>query len=473
MQTASAKTLQTLFQELLDLRSRFVDVKVPYGQLTGAVRKTPGLGHDGQLVDISSFVLHGADVAFSLDDSAWSQLAQRLSEDNKLTVDTRYMKLLNEREDPAALDILRDNVNYWIKQRRDDRHASMAHKRVLFRLRAKDPMARLDPENPFSDPTPEALRDAELSARAVLSDRYLIIDNVTIAATLAQLLSDKLKLSEAEFNWAVGARVFNWRLDPKGMDILIANPKMAFNLNDPDAGVQYKDEGGFKSTGCAPKHGWLQVDQDGNFGMRGTGGISQARLGSDQPPLLVFPASRIRNSETGHGGLSVETGIYEAICNNTCFVGEGVQQRHLGGAIQLDDNASEETFRRTIQLVMAKLADNTATVFDPKPFETHCRNFLSLFQVEIQPSGVSEIVSSSLSVLGLSAELLDDIMQAYQPLRADGVHTLGDVQRAVTQAAQKPELTATAASGLEDLGGRFLEGCEWLPKEARGLIVTA
>lgn len=466
-----AITLTDLRDTLREQALRHVDLYVPYQHLLAHVTESYAVDEKGDCVTVPETILHtygGLRLEFSK--PVYSQLAERLSEDGKKTMPAQYMRLLQGFRDLKSAKILADNLNYCLGRRHGDRHRNNARKKLLIRATAPVALEREDPNDPGSAPTEGALAESpNLSMRAVLTDRYLRIDHLVLLKQLVMILSDRHDFRNNQTNWAAGVQAFNWRLTESNMDLLIANPQMAFDLNNPEAGVQKAPDGGFHQTGCAVGHGWLQASGSNNYGLRGSEAITEARLGGDKP-LWVFPSARIRNSETGHGGLSVDSGIYEAVCNNTCMIGAGMKRSHVGGSVQLDEDASERTRRRTLELVMSRFSDSVASVFDPAPFETRCRDFLSLFDIEVPEGKVKEVVASACAGAGLSSDILDTVLEGYE--RLGSKNTLGDVQRAITQAAQCASLSGVA-SDLENLGGDLVaKGTKALSSEGRALLAS-
>lgn len=172
-----------------------------------------------------------------------------------------------ERMLQLAPQLLAANVNWWLKTTNED-------KKFLVRL--------IDDE-----------------VRALLSDRYRPISHLDLLTTGVQVITGRDGAEGRERPWARGARCFTWRLTPTSMDVCLLNPSTRVDLNNLDRGVEY-DNPGIADLG----DGWIRA----NGGRTGDGSH------------WVYPAARIRNSETGHGGLYIQSGLFEAVCSNSCWL---------------------------------------------------------------------------------------------------------------------------------------------------------
>jgi hypothetical protein len=212
------------------------------------------------------------------------------------------------------------------------------------------------------------------------------------------------------------------------------NPGISVDLDHLESGVQLQAQG--EEPEGPEGHGWLK-------GGRGEGGS----------PLL-FPTCRIRNSETGHGGLSVEAGLYEKICDNTAHLGFQLSQVHLGGVLDEADLWSSETLRKMNLVIFAKVQDILRSVFNPERLLESARRFKGLEAIEVQAVPTAERI---VKLNGLTEDVRDEILAAYYSM-TKARPNLFDIQRAVTGAAhafreEAPELS----SKLEDIGGALIE----------------
>jgi hypothetical protein len=321
-------------------------------------------------------------------------------------------------------ELLAANVNRWWGQISLDAKDAGKPKRVLVRL----------------------LGD---KIRALLSDRYRIVDHLDLATIAVQVIT--AQDGEQENPWARGARCFTWALNDIKMDLGLVNPGMVVDLENLERGVQcgcpgdktYNAGGGtgFVYPGAVHEHDKTIY----NWGDR------------PKPPTgthPVFPAAFVKNHEGGGGSAIIEVGMYEAVCDNTCRIGKSLVRRHIGGTLEMHDLDSPETLRRQNELVFSRFADTLRQAFDPDKFLALCKKFKGLEDTEVP--GVIEAVDQIVKVNGLTPALREDILAAYTPA-TPGRDTVLDVQRAITNAANSVrDKDYDAAEDLERVGGRLI-----------------
>lgn len=269
--------------------------------------------------------------------------------------------------------------------------------------------------------------------RAFLSSKYRPISHLDVLTTAVQVITGKDGEAGQEAPHARGARCFDWGISPTNLNVGLVNPSMQVNLKDLAKGVQFNRPGGYQAD--APNHGWMRPGKDTDGGH------------------WVFPVAWVRNSETGHGGLSISGGLYEAICDNTAKVGKDFMQVHIGRDME-EGEFSAKTYEKINAVIFAKAADVMRNVFEPELLLENARKMAGL---KGEPADVKAAADSIVKLPGMTEDVRDDILAAYQPLDA-GRDTLLDVQRAVTAAAhayraEKPEV----AMALEELGGAIIE----------------
>jgi len=331
--------------------------------------------------------------AYGVQDQVHSQFA------SKFGISGHYYSHMRER---GAHDLLATNLNYWRGQANGD-------KRLV--------------------------RFIDDQVRAFVSDRYRPVDDLDLLTTAIQVVLGKDGPNGEEKPWARGAKAFDWGLSPTRMDVCLLNPGIQIDLNDLKAGVQSNQTGDYRPD--APNHGWIKNDK-----------------GRDGGSHFVFPAARITNSETGHGGYNIQAGIFEAICDNTAWIGFELAQRHLGRVLEEDDFLSPETLKKENEVIFSKVADIVRSVFSPENFLENAKKMKGLQKVEIE---VKVAVNQIATLPGMTEEIRDDILSAYEPLNQQK-DTLLDLQRAVTAAAHaRRETDKESAYVLEELGGQIIE----------------
>jgi len=329
--------------------------------------------------------------AYGIQEQVHPQLA------GKFWISGHYYSALREKK---AFDLLATNLEYW-------RERSKGENRLV------------------------RLIDADV--RGFLSDRYRPIDHLDIATIAIQVVTGRDAEGGKEKPWAKGAKAFDWGLTPTRMNLGFFNPGIQINLCDLKAGVQFNKPGGYDPD--APNHGWVKGAKE-------------------EGAHWVFPAGFVENSETGHGGASVQVGLFEAACDNSSRIGTNLVKRHLGESLENEDFYSPETLRKRNSLIFAQIADVFRSVFDPELFLANAKKMKGLAEIEIE---VKEAVAEIVKLPGMTEEVRDDILAAYEPLQ-DGKDTLLDVQRAVTAAAHAHrQKSIDTAIALEELGGAMIE----------------
>jgi hypothetical protein len=309
---------------------------------------------------------------------------------------TYYQRMLNpmKGKDDPSLDLLAENINHWLA-----RHATK--KRLV--------------------------RTVDNQFRAFLSSRYRPINHLDLVTSAVQVITGQ-EPGDEDKPWAKGARAFDYMMDPKHLDVGFINPCIQVDLNALDKGVVITD----------PK----TIPDDWMKGGRNAGGMCN-------------PIARIRNSETGHGGLYANMGTFEGACLNGTIFGASFTQIHLGKELEDGDLWSPDTIRRINEVVFAKVRDVFRNAFDPEAFLNHCKQFkgLELIKVDSVPDTVDTIVE----INGMNEDVRDEILNAYYEI-TQRRQNLFDVQRAVTASAHAfREADPNKAIALEEYGGRMVE----------------
>lgn len=424
--------LKHLIEDLSDLACRQADFPLTLGALRA-------------VTDGHQLLLGGPKKAYPFSDSVLPQICGKTGPDSG----TAFVpQVLIQRlaavgrgdgfEPPVreeALDLAVKNLNFGLqlagKQRRDG-----SDKRVFMRLQAKHTRLRRDTSSP---PDMDVIRGADdIYLRAVLTDQYLPISHLDVLTGFLSTAQQKMigggpdgsgNQGEPETNHAYGVVPLRYHLSDQKFYLTLVNPSMVFDLKNPDKGIQR----GLNTQFDGGAHAWLRAK------------------GKDPDGHWVFPAARIGNSETGHGDVHVVTGAFESACFNTALIGShAIRRRHIGS---VTDTTSATVHRRKVELVMAQLQDNLSLVFEPDAFEKRCRTFLGLWSEEV--SDVKEVFNKTLSAIGMTDDLRNDLLLSYERLLRPDVDTLADVQRAITAVAQKPAWDAIAPE-LELAAGALL-----------------
>lgn len=272
------------------------------------------------------------------------------------------------------------------------------------------------------------VRTIDNAIRGFLGGRYRPMNHLDLVTAAVHAVT------QGDSEHVKGARCFDWGLTPTNLNVCFVNPRIAVDLNNLDQGPIFLTEDQINKGGDGV-HTWLEAKDDG--GRR-----------------LHYPTGWIRHSETGHGGLTVGGGFFEAVCANQSRMGSELVQVHVGKELTEKDIWSPDTIRKMNELVYSQVSDIFGKLFDPASFVEIIKKFKDLENVEADIKEVSEQIVQTFDI---SEGVRDDILAAYY---AETQHrgNLHDVQRAVTFAAHQhresnPELAVT----LETIGGKIVQ----------------
>ena len=173
----------------------------------------------------------------------------------------------------------------------------------------------------------------------------------------------------------------------------------------------------------------------------------------------------ISNSEVGQGGVSVAMLIYRLVCLNGMvvpFESFKARRNHIGGKLDFDDNfsiiASDETTKLQDQAFLASLKDVVRAAADPDVFH-EAASKLQAANTRGITGNVEEAVQRVTKHLTLTQSEGDSVLEN---LVRDGNYTQWGLANAVTRTAQDIE-SYDRASELERMGGRVinLRPSEW------------
>lgn len=292
------------------------------------------------------------------------------------------------------------------------------------------------------------VRAIDGTVRAFLGSRYRPVSHLDLVTQAVQVVMG-MEDGDQKKPWAKGARCFAWAMDPMRLDVEFVNPCISVDMDHLDQGYSVHEPTVDKDNGG----GGTQFTYAG--GVKESSNPAQGGWFHKPGTHLVFPSVRIQNSETGHGGLTVTAGLYEAICDNTSHIGFSLAQIHVGRELTEAELWSPETHQRINATIFSKTRDVMRSCFNPDELLKWCKRFKGL--EEIQVHDVSKATEHIIGLTDMSEGLRDDILAAYYATTSQRGN-LYDLQRAVTGAAHTfRETDAKTAAGLEDLGGLIIE----------------
>lgn len=332
---------------------------------------------------------------------------------DKMGVPVGYLKRLRA-ERPDLYDA---NLNGWLQGWRS---GVKGHKRGP----AADPDGRSFLVRGFRSDEGEGV------ARAFLSDGYKFMDHLDVLGAAL----DGVRDSGAE------VEVEGCDLSERRMSVRIAAP--AIQALAPTLLANYRSpfEQGVDRAGWTLERARQAAEREG-LGFAPGG----------EP--IVFAGFVLNNSETGGGAFSITPRLIVLACRNGLTIGvDAVRAIHLGGT--LDEGIvqwSEDTQRRTLDLVKAKARDAVATFLDVEYVTRQITRIEEAAGVRItQPAEQVRLVAKSLR---LTEAQTDDVLSHFI---LGGQMTAGGVMNAVTSVAQTVA-DPDDAHALEGLALRALE----------------
>ncbi|MEJ3745530.1 DUF932 domain-containing protein [Actinomycetes bacterium KLBMP 9797] len=267
-------------------------------------------------------------------------------------------------------------------------------------------------------------------ARALLSDRYGIVDNLDVL--MAAL--DGVRRA------GVAVEIDGCDLTERRMYVRIVAPQVAALAPALLAG--YRSPWGGQDVG----HGW-SPDRVG----RAARGEGLAYAAGQEP--VVFAGFEITNSEVGNGRYSITPRLVVQVCGNGLTItADALRKVHVGA--RLDEGVvrwSRDTERRALELVTAQTRDAVEEFLNPGYVHAKVAAIEAKAGAPVtDPAGTVERVAASLS---FSPQQQATILEHF--IRG-GQLTAGGIMQAVTSAAQV-QADADLAHEMEAAGLKALE----------------
>lgn len=395
-------TLADLAGMLKDQHARKVDVVAP----ATAIRSEGGV-----------WVVSGTEPVLSadgVDEGDGSYRPTEVADEgmaSKLNVPVGYLKRLRS-ERPDLYDA---NVNGWLHGHTPSVHAVI-----------DSPEATHGYELPGAPADPRSFLvrcfrgdDGTGVARAFLSDRYRMIDNLdTLTAAL-----DGVRQAGAEVT------IDGCDLTDRRMMVRVVAPGIAAYAPDLLAG--YRSPFGGQHVGGS----W--TPERVAAASRGEG---QGIAPGSEP--VVFAGFVITNSETGGGAFTITPRLVVKVCNNGLTItADALRSVHLGG--KQDEGIvrwSDDTQRKTLELVTARARDAVATFLDVEYVRGKVAEITE--QAAAPVSKPEETVRHVAKKLRFGDDAADAILSHFI---AGGQVTAGGVMQAVTSYAATVDDADTAA----------------------------
>lgn len=256
---------------------------------------------------------------------------------------------------------------------------------------------------------PYLIRTLDGNARAVLSDRYRVLDNIDLFYTAADIGAD------------LGAEFHELELTETRFFMRMIHPEWRER-------IEY---------------------------VRDSGQIRTFGPGDDAGEDWVIPGVSIQNSEVGEGGTAVEFYIRRLSCLNGMITDQKISRVHLGRKLELGF-LSEETRALEDSLVWSQIRDVIRGAFDRDLFRAYVARINEAATLEL--ASPVEAVDAVVKANDLTDELRQRILnELASPSRGmDPGRTVWGLVNAVTAAGREAP-NAEAQVALERLGGSLLE----------------
>lgn len=299
----------------------------------------------------------------------------------------------------------------YIDKIRNDGHLDLAAHNLSYRLasakRAGDKVLPFDRM---------LVRTLDGNVRAVLSDQYLILDNIDLFFAAAQELEK------------VGAEIWQMRLSDNAFQI-VAFSKNVSGVVTTDAGMEGFTGG---KTARIPGH-----DMGGNDGGE-----------------LQYAACRISNSETGCGGLNVDSGALTWACRNLSCRARTLRRVHVGRVAENDGVFSDETKQAEARMTWLKVRDMIRATFDAEKFGEWINAMNKAASTPIMGE-IEKVVPNALTKYEIDDTSRAAIMRKLFESRDYSQYGLS---QAITYTAHLEDLAGNgeSASELENVGGEVM-----------------
>jgi len=294
--------------------------------------------------------------------------------------------------------------------------------RFLYELADHDKTITARLLNDLMVKTPETrlIRCLDGNVRAILSDRYRILDNYDIAFTALDVVRE------------AGGEVIEASLSDTHM-------RMKFtSLSIFDAIKSEREQPNWRYGGGLGNQQYLSK--------------VAARTGGELPggPGTVHPLVTISNSETGDGGFNVRLGLLKGICFNLATIEDLIAKVHLGGKLE-QGLFTQETIAADNKAIFLKVRDMIKAAFE----SDHFKRLVAMAQ-----NAQDDVIANPTTALnnlakdvGLSDDGRDRILEYF--LR-DYSQTRWGLAQAIARVAQDIDAPESATM-MEDLAGRLIK----------------
>lgn len=287
-------------------------------------------------------------------------------------------------------------------------------------------------------PARRFIRCLDGKVRGWLSDKYRVIDHYDIAFAC---LDAAQKASGEVFEAALSDRTMHLKFTSKSVW----------------SKIDITQRGGSKD-------GWFA----GGLGNQNHLSRVHAKSWGDLPggPGSIHPIVTVRNSETGHGGLSVRIGILLGICFNVATVEDVISNIHLGDKMG-EGVFTESTLSAESKAIYGKARDAVAAAFTPAKFQ----RMVDLARAA-QSEKIEQPTAAIENVVRVGDIIDEDRTKLLEYFLRDYDQTRFGVAQAVSRLAQDTG-DVEDAEKLESLSGKIILGNIRLVGAPKDALVAA
>lgn len=170
-------------------------------------------------------------------------------------------------------------------------------------------------------------------------------------------------------------------------------------------------------------------------------------------PQVVQAGFILTNSETGLGSLAVQQVVMKLMCTNLWIATDTIRRRHIGKALQADDDGTvfrDDTRAADARAKLLKIRDHVAEALEETRFRALVASMQETTGIRITGS-VEKTVDATAQRFGLSQHEKEKVMQS---LIEGADLSLWGLTNAITATAQTTS-SYDRATELEAIGGRF------------------
>lgn len=249
------------------------------------------------------------------------------------------------------------------------------------------------------------VRTLDGNARALLSDRYRMLDNADIAAYLLPILAEM-----PDIDWE----------------------KSSMNITDTNL--------------------YIRV-------------VSHSVAGEIKVGDVIYMGVQIQNSEVGKGALSVTPISYRQWCaNGATHNALGARKYHSGARLGGNDDEmaarffKDDTLRKRDEALMFELRDIVTGAMSEAMLGTVLDQMRNAEGIRIAPSEASKVIENVTKRFRLNEgegkSVLDTFLEGLESHATTG-YTLGGLANAITNVAQHDEISYDRSVELEEIGGKI------------------